>query len=581
MGSWVGLALAGWLSGAGGQGRTWHVSPRELAGVPAEVQFRTISEAARRVEPGDTVVIHEGVYRETVVVEKDGTPEKPIRFAAAAGERVVVTGADLLDDLRKEGPDLFSARWPHKFLGWTKNLAHPDDDYHRMIGRAEQVFVRGYPLLQVLSRERLTRGTFFVDHEGRRLYFSPRDDADPLKDRAAVEASSRGLWWHSKGARVHLRGIRFRYAANAAQHGGAIFSGDCNVVEDCVFERANSSGAAFTGRKIIVRRCVFQDNGQLGFGANRAHDLLFTGGVVRNNNLKGFNRGWEAGGNKLCFCRGAVLEKSVFAENRGNGVWFDIGNEDCVVRNCLIADNEDAGIFYEISYGLKAHDNVIVGNGFAGTPGAWGASAAVVLSSSPGGVVERNLMVGNKEGFNFREQNRKTPLIDDRKERWIWNHSETIRNNVMALNRDAQTWGWFDIADGRHWPAALQDDKEKEQGRAEKDLAAGYQARDSAGAPTGLSLEKLKIVMENNLYFAAPWQGLFNWGVTWKRHKRYSALDEVRKELRLEAGSAAVDPGFADVASRDFRITAGSPAIKKACYPRGDVPGVVLGVIKP
>ena len=31
-----------------------------------------------------------------------------------------------------------------------------------------------------------------------------------------------------------------------------------------------------------------------------------------------------------------------------NSVGLDIGNEDCTVRNCLIAHNENAGIFYEI-----------------------------------------------------------------------------------------------------------------------------------------------------------------------------------------------------------------------------------------
>ena len=152
-----------------------------------------------------------------------------------------------------------------------------------------------------------------------------------------------------------------------------------------------------------------------------------------------------------------MLEKCQFLNNRGNGIWFDIGNEHCEVRNCLIADNEDAGIFYEISYGLHAHDNVIVGNGFDDTPGSWGAASAIALSSSPDCVIERNLIVGNREGFNFREQDRKTPLIDDKRERWVWNHDQTIRNNVLAYNRDAQVWGWFDVNDGRHWPAALQD----------------------------------------------------------------------------------------------------------------------------
>ena len=108
-----------------------------------------------------------------------------------------------------------------------------------------------------------------------------------------------------------------------------------------------------------------------------------------------------------------MIEASQFVQNRGHGIWFDIGNEDCTVRNCLIADNEDAGIFYEISFGLHAHDNVIIGNGLAGTPGDVGRPASgISISSSPGCVVERNLLVGNKEGFNFREADRRTPRID-------------------------------------------------------------------------------------------------------------------------------------------------------------------------
>jgi Right handed beta helix region/Chondroitinase B len=561
--------------------RTWHVSPVELNGLPKDVQVRTISQAATKVEPGDIVVIHDGIYRETVTVEQSGTAEKPIRFEAAPGEHVVVTGADEIREWRKEPGvgNVFSARWPHRFIGWSKAGTHPDDDHHRMIGRCEQVFILGYPLLQVLDRAGLGRGTFFVDLGARRLYVCPRDGADLSREPPLVEASARQVLWRSKGAQVHLRGIRFRYAANMAQHGAAQFEGDHGVVEDCAFESMNASGATFTASGLVVRRCTFQENGQLGFGAARAHGLLVSDCVVRNNNVKGFDRGWEAGGDKLVLCRGAVLEQCQFVGNRGNGVWFDIGNEKCVVRYCLIADNEDAGIFYEISYGLHAHDNVIVGNGFRETPGAWGAGAAISLSSSPDCLIERNLMVGNREGFDFREQGRKTPLIDDEKERWIWNHDQRIRNNVLALNRDAQVWGWFDVDDGRHWPAALQQSAEKEKGKAARDLAADFVAKDGLGAPAGLSLEKLAITFENNLYDARPWQGLFHWGVAWKRHRQYAKLDDVRAELGLERGGQAAEFRVGDFPSRDFRVPADSPALKLGCYPRGDVPGVKLGIL--
>jgi hypothetical protein len=538
-------------------GKTLHVSSQTLAGIEPEEQVRTISKAASLAGPGDTVIIHGGVYREAVTIEKSGLPDKPITFRAAIGSAVTVTGADGITEL-SEVPSksgVYSALWPHKFITWNRHHTHPDDDYHRLIGRCEQVFVNGYALRQVLERDKLARGTFYVDLDAGRLYVRGYGNQDLSSSKVKVEASARGTILAVKGNCVAVKGIRFRYAANRAQQGAIEFSGNNLTVEDCIFEYTNASGAAFSGEDITVRRCTFQHNGQLGFGANRAHRLRMAGCTVRGNNIKGFDRGWEAGGNKICLTRGAVLEDSAFVENRGNGIWFDIGNEDCTVRNCLIASNEDAGIFYEISYGLHAHDNVIVANGLADTPGAWGASAGISISSSPDCVVERNLLVGNKEGFNFREQNRSTPRIDNRKGEPVWNHDEVVRNNVIAYNRDAQTWGWFDVSDDRLWPAASGDS--------------------SAG---GLSLEKLKLAFRDNLYFAGPDAGLFNWGVTWKKNKRYQSLEQVRQELGLEQGSKLAEPAFSDPSALDFRVPADSPAVKMKCYPQGAIPGVKLGI---
>jgi parallel beta-helix repeat protein len=318
----------------------------------------------------------------------------------------------------------------------------------------------------------------------------------------------------------------------------------------------------------------------LGFGANGAHDLLFTQSLVENNNTKGFDRGWEAGGDKLVLCRNAVLEQSRFLRNRGNGIWFDIGNEHCVVRQCLIADNEDSGIFYEISLGLQAHDNVIVGNGFATTAGAWGAQAGISISSSPECTIERNLILGNREGFNFREQTRTTTRIGQQGEGPIWNHDETIRRNIIALNRDAQIWGWFDMKDGRQWPAKAME-REDEQARDTTrpgDSAGAYTAKNRAGRLGGLTLEKLRLSFVENVYFAKPGQSWFEWGVSWGRHKSYPKLSDFQTDLGIDLGGRVIDPGFANLSAMDCRLSAEALAALGQCYPRGPVPGVLLGV---
>lgn len=575
--------LLGTMGAQASTGRTWHVSPAVLASVPPAQQFRTIGEAAKTVAPGDTVLIHSGVYREAVTIEKSGTAAQPIRFEAAPAANVTVTGADVLTGWTKEpGPDnVFSVAWPHSLIGGPTH-SHPDDDYHFLIGRAEQVFVQGYALHQVLRRDQLSRGSFYADLDAKRLYVWSAGNEDLTQGGVKVEASTRPVLWQCKGDYVTVRGIRFRYAANAAQQGTGQFSGRHDTVEDCVFERTNGNGATFVAPDITVRRCTFQDNGQLGFGANGAHNLLLTDCLVRNNNTKDFSRGWEAGGLKIVLSRQAVLDHSRFVDNRGVGVWFDIGNEDCEVRNCLIAGNEDAGIFYEISYGLRAHDNVIIGNGLADTPGAWGAQAGICLSSSPGCVIERNLLVANREGFDFREQGRTTWRIGFKngdKEAPVWNHDQVIRHNVLADNRDAQTWGWFDVLDERHWPAAMQE-KKADAGQAAQDQAKAYSAKDKNGQPVGLSLEKLHLVFTGNLYTPGDGGGLFHWGVSWRRNKAYSSLASVQRELGLEQGSVTAPFAFADYLTCDFRVPANSPAIRMDCYPHGDVPDVQLGVLR-
>ncbi len=369
---------------SGPEGRVLHVSSEPLTGLSASQQFRTISAAAASVQPGDTVVVHDGLYRESVVVTRSGTAERPVRFVAAPLARVIIDGADAITGWRAEkerGERIFSVPWTHQFLGWSKTRTHPDDDHHLLIGRAEQVFVQDFPLRQVLQRERMERGTFFVDEQAGRLFAwgAGNEDLNTLR----VEASVRSVSWDGRGDHVSVRGMRFRHAANAAQQGAAQFHGRGDVIEDCVFEQTNSSGAVFLGPGQVVRRCTFQDNGQLGWGANRAHRLLMTDCVTRRNNTKNFDRGWEAGGDKICQSRGVVIAHSRFEENYGTGVWFDIGNEDCTVKNCLIAGNQDAGIFYEISFGLHATDNVIFGNGRADTPGARAHRGASVCRRRP------------------------------------------------------------------------------------------------------------------------------------------------------------------------------------------------------
>ncbi|NUQ61876.1 MAG: right-handed parallel beta-helix repeat-containing protein [Pirellulales bacterium] len=582
-------SLAAWTTSAvrQGAGRTYVVARLHPAASDenpgtAEKPFKTITRAAEGLQAGDTVVIEDGLYRESVKITASGTRAHPITFQAAPMANVAITGAIQITDWKREEGEanIFSTEWPYEYTGWARRRTQPDDDFHIMIGRAEQVYVDNHPLLQVLSREHLARGTFYVDIAHQRLYIHDRTGMDIVKQRSFVEASVRQLLWECRASFVHVRGLRFRYACNTAQMGAVTVVGDHNVLEDCVIEDTNGSGSSFTGTGITVRRCLFRNNGWTGFDVGQGHDFLMTECVCENNNTKGFNRDWGAV-NKLVLCRKAVIDKSIFRDNRGHGVWFDIGNEDCEVRNCLIMNNENAGIFYEISYGLRAHDNVIIGNGLAPRHGAWGANGGIAISSSPHCIVERNLLIANKEGLQFREQGRATPRVgeDEKKSYAVWNHDNTIRNNIIAHNRDAQTWGWFATGDGRLWPRTLFPKMTGKPLPVPFVLPAGADLDRLESTPEGMTLEDLRLSLTGNLYAVKPGQRLYIWGCGWDRCEIYATIPAVAQALNLESGSQVIELQFADWATLDLRVPTDSPVLKSGCYPQGEVPSVRLGAL--
>ena len=95
---------------------------------------------------------------------------------------------------------------------------------------------------------------------------------------------------------------------------------------------------------------------------------------------------------------------------------------------------------------------------------------------------------------------------------------------------------------------------------------------------SNLSLESLALTFAENVYAVEDGQGLFHWAAPWLRNKRYAKLDDIRKELGFEQGSLIAPVAFADPLRNDFRLPANAPESVRRAYPRGDVPGVRVGM---
>src|SRR3954447_17298386 len=80
--------------------------------------LRTINRAAELAQPGDTVVVHEGVYREWVRPRRGGSSDgRRITYEAAPGEHVVVKGSEQVTGWEPVEGTVWKATVPNALFG--------------------------------------------------------------------------------------------------------------------------------------------------------------------------------------------------------------------------------------------------------------------------------------------------------------------------------------------------------------------------------------------------------------------------------------------------------------------------------
>ncbi|MBQ8408981.1 MAG: right-handed parallel beta-helix repeat-containing protein [Clostridia bacterium] len=111
--------------------------------------LRTINRAAALAHPGDTVIVHEGEYREWVDPIRGGLHENlRITYCAAEGEHVVIKGSEIVTDWEKVNGTVWKKALPNSMFGdwnpyterifgdWFENPR----DYHVHTG---EVYING------------------------------------------------------------------------------------------------------------------------------------------------------------------------------------------------------------------------------------------------------------------------------------------------------------------------------------------------------------------------------------------------------------------------------------------------------
>jgi parallel beta-helix repeat protein len=323
--------------------------------------LKTIGAGINKLKAGDKLTIHEGEYREMVIMRTSGTAAQPILIEAAPGERVVIKGSDLVSGWRRDGKStaVYQAKLPPlpQKSPDSRNPTYWAFNDVRQVFARDGVLLDAVPLKRVLSRSAMKPGTFYYNAGKMTLYVQLANNANPAKYK--IEASLRTMWLHVEAEYVTVRGIQMRHSNTMALGAwpAAAISGKYNVVEGCTFTWGEFIGVSLNGSNHELVNCVIACNGNSGVSGMGSNHLI-EGCRVVYNNLDRYDPNWHCGGAKLIpgFSFSTIIGNE-FAHNVGPGVWLDGASNNNRIEANLCHNNEGAGIMVEIS-----KDNIICNN---------------------------------------------------------------------------------------------------------------------------------------------------------------------------------------------------------------------------
>jgi hypothetical protein len=290
------LSLGGVLPAFSGQ--HYYVSPQgndTHPGSPGE-PWRTIQHAADAVNPGDTVTVRAGAYKEAVSFSRSGTQEAPITFAVTPGERATVQGLKLqpgASHLRFQGFTVTGFKY------WGVECA--GDNHHVVFSRFQvEGGECGVHLTEGESGKPPAHGPvshiIFEDSVIRNCQFT------------AVDCTP-GPGHHLTLRRLEVSGAGVGGGSSYGADGIGIERGSHLLIEDCHIHDNGGDGIDLNSRDrqgrapgIIVRRNVV--------ARNRLNGIkVWAGGRVEGNAL------WGQGENPLLVgifpCRAEIVHNTV------------------------------------------------------------------------------------------------------------------------------------------------------------------------------------------------------------------------------------------------------------------------------
>lgn len=392
--------------------KVYHVAQKnqrasdENPGTP-EKPFKSINAAALILQPGEKVIVHEGIYRECIRPERGGTSaNKMIFFESAPGERVIIKGSEIWKPEVKqssgwnsrnteEGISIWMADIPKDFFKaynpfLVRNAYHYLTTYgvvtdkewmqRAMLFRG-MIFVDGKPLKQVYEYRNLnkTPNGFWVEDPGLRIHFTLNNNEDPSKHLIEITTREQIFAPFETGlGYLHIKGFIFEQASDGLPvPQRAIVStmrGHHWIIENNKIEWANACGLDIGAQSWdsslpelfgyhIIKNNIIRNCGICGIaGAYAVEQTLIEGNIIEKIGFHDLERMWECMGIKFHSCKNSLIRNNIFRDlTHAGGVWLDCSNSNCRITNNVFANIQSltGACYSEMNYDLNIIDHNI------------------------------------------------------------------------------------------------------------------------------------------------------------------------------------------------------------------------------
>ena len=267
------MVLLAALAAGNAEAREYHVTPGGNDAAPGTLQepLRTINHAAQLALPGDTVTVHEGVYREWINPLNGGRDERSrILYRVADGEKAEVKGSEPVTGWKREkkNKSVWKAVLPNTFFGtynpfndrlygdwlWSERYHHTADVYLNDVSLYEAFSldkVYAPDTLRTIRDPQGTTSVWFAQVDGpTTTIYANFGDADPNKERVEVTVRPTCFYPTREGLDyITIRGFHFsqaatQWAAPTAEQVGMVATHWCKgwIIEHNVIRNSRANG---------------------------------------------------------------------------------------------------------------------------------------------------------------------------------------------------------------------------------------------------------------------------------------------------------------------------------------------------